>query len=404
MSPPAATSTGQLEHVFARWSVGWHAVFLGLVAVAALAVVAEEGLGSRVTLVTLAILAAIVVLYRVLAWPIMGCEGTVRGTTYVVAAWVGFLAMVAIGSPDQIYFLLFALMPQLWMFLATRWAVAFTFVGVLALTVVQVASNGWKGESFTASLPWAVLQIVVSLLLGLFITGVFNEAERRAGLIDELERTRAELAETEHDRGVLAERQRLSHEIHDTLAQGFTSVLTLAQAIEVALDHGGTDVVRERLHLLERTARENLAEARALVGALAPIDLQSASLSEAVRRVAARFAEQTGLDVDVDISGEPRTLDANAEVVLLRATQEALANVRKHAGANTVRVGLAFLALGTADGAATLAVADDGCGFEPGADDGFGLRGMRARVEQVGGTLEIVSAPGAGTTLHVSVP
>jgi DNA-directed RNA polymerase specialized sigma24 family protein len=127
-------------------------------------------------------------------------------------------------------------------------------------------------------IPFALMQIAVTLLVGLFIAGAFRGAERRAELIDELRRARSELARTEHARGVRAERERLSHEIHDTLAQGFTSILTLVQAIEATLGRDPTKV-RERLALLERTARENLAEARALVGELSPVHLQSAKLT-----------------------------------------------------------------------------------------------------------------------------
>lgn len=85
--------------------------------------------------------------------------------------------------------------------------------------------------------------------------------------------------------------------------------------------------------------------------------------------------------------------------MLLRATQEALANVRKHAGPHAVSVRLAYEA-----GGATLEVADDGSGFEPARVDGFGLRGLRARVEQIGGRVEVASGAGRGTTVRVRVP
>jgi signal transduction histidine kinase len=88
------------------------------------------------------------------------------------------------------------------------------------------------------------------------------------------------------------------------------------------------------------------------------------------------------------------------EVVLLRVCQEALANVRKHAAAGQVSVRLRY-----ADGAVRLSVADDGAGFDPGLiGGGYGLRGMRDRVRQVGGTVEVTSAPGAGTQVCAEVP
>src|SRR5690606_19116211 len=91
-----------------------------------------------------------------------------------------------------------------------------------------------------------------------------------ARLVDELRATQAELARTSHDAGVLAERERVAQEIHDTLAQGFTSVVMLAQAASADLDRGAVDDARERLGLVESTARDNLAEARALAAARAP--------------------------------------------------------------------------------------------------------------------------------------
>jgi signal transduction histidine kinase len=93
---------------------------------------------------------------------------------------------------------------------------------------------------------------------------------------------------------VLAERERLAQEIHDTLAQSFTSILTLSQTTEVVLPAEATDT-RERLTLIERAARDGLTESRALIGALGPVDLLDASLAEAVERVVARFGTETGV-------------------------------------------------------------------------------------------------------------
>ena len=122
-----------------------------------------------------------------------------------------------------------------------------------------------------------------------------EQSSERAHLIAELEASRAEVARLSHEAGVAAERARLAGEIHDTLAQGFTSIITLVQAAE-------SEALRdERLALAVRTARENLAESRALVAALAPSALGSGSLHDAVRRQAARFTEETGVPAPVRI-------------------------------------------------------------------------------------------------------
>lgn len=396
------SSLDDLDAFWQRTTVAWHSIYLGLLGLLALIIGSSGDLSSRDRFVGLLTVATLVVVYLLIGRRLLGTEEhSWQAVVQLLVSWGGLYLLIAMGMYDA-YFLLFGLIPHIWIFLPTRWAVGGTFVLLTGLAAVEVGHDGWNVDKIRDVAPQAGLQIGLSLLMGLFITSVFVQAEKRATLIDELERTRTELAELEHARGVMAERQRLAHEIHDTLAQGFTSILTLAQAIEVALDRD-PGAVRDRLALLEQTARDNLAEARALVSSLAPVGLQDATLPEAIRRIAARFADETGLDVSVQVDGEAPVLPANVEVVLLRAAQEALTNVRKHAGARRVTVALRFRP-GLA-GAATVAVVDDGRGFEPAAaaHDRYGLRGMRTRVEQVGGLLEIVSSPGAGTTVRATV-
>ena len=398
----ARSSLADLDAFWQRTTVAWHSVYLGLLGLLALIIGSSADLSSRDRFTGLVTLGAMVAVYLLIGRRLLGTEE--RGWQAMVqllVSWAGLYILLGMGIFDA-YFLLFGLIPHVWIFLPARWAVGASAAFLLGIAAVEVDREGWTWENVRDVAPQAGLQIGLSLLMGLFISNVFVQAEKRATLIDELEQTRAELAQLEHSRGVLAERERLSHEIHDTLAQGFTSILTLAQAIEVALDRD-PDAVRDRLALLEQTARDNLAEARALVSSLAPVSLQDATLTEAIERIAARFADETGLDVTLQVDGTAPVLPANIEVVLLRTAQEALTNVRKHAGARRVTVALRFRP-GPAC-AATVAVVDDGRGFEPDATtrDRYGLRGMRARVEQVGGLLEIVSTPGAGTTVRATV-
>jgi signal transduction histidine kinase len=217
-------------------------------------------------------------------------------------------------------------------------------------------------------------------------------------LLGKLHAAQAQLALTNHEAGVLAERERLAREIHDTLAQGFTSVVMQAQAATAALDLGDDDAVRERLHVVEETARDNLAEARALVAAFAPVALQDASLPQALGRLGSRFAEETGLAVTVE-ADQVGALSPTVEVVLLRAAQEAFANVRRHARARSVVV-----RLGQAEKEVTLTVSDDGRGFGPDVTDGFGLAGMRERVRSAGGTLAVGPGDDGGTILCARIP
>jgi signal transduction histidine kinase len=222
------------------------------------------------------------------------------------------------------------------------------------------------------------------------------------------------LVEGAQQAAVLEERQRLAREIHDTLAQDSASIVMHLEAAEGALQagpHGETDslaAVQEHLDQARHTARESLAQARRLVWALRPDLLEGASLTTALERVVARWSRDNGVAARANTTGTPYRLPAEVEVTLLRAAQEALANIRKHAQASQVAVTLSYMG-----DLVVLDVQDDGLGFCPEgpvappagqARGGFGLTAMRERVEQLGGTLLIESAPGEGTTLVIEVP
>jgi signal transduction histidine kinase len=153
------------------------------------------------------------------------------------------------------------------------------------------------------------------------------------------------------------------------------------------------------------TARENLVEARRLVAALRPEILEGSSLPEALRRLAVRWSESSGIPATLTVTGEERPIPQEAQVALLRTMQEALQNVRRHAGASAVNVTLSYM-----DDLVALDVQDDGRGFDPesviavGVERGFGLRAMRERVEALGGSLLVESEPGEGCTLAVELP
>lgn len=210
--------------------------------------------------------------------------------------------------------------------------------------------------------------------------------------------------------GVLRERQRMAHEIHDTLAQGFTSIVMNLEAAESVMSREEEPGrVHRHIDQARLTARESLTEARRLVWALRPERLEEATLPEALVGLAERWTEESGIPASVATTGTPRPLPSGAEAALFRVAQEALANVRKHAqGASRVALTLSYMG-----DAVALDARDDGAGFDPAGEagkardrdsGGFGLRGMRERVEGIGGTLSVESAPGEGTTLAVELP
>ena len=197
--------------------------------------------------------------------------------------------------------------------------------------------------------------------------------------------------------GVLDERQRMAREIHDTLAQGLTGIITQLQAAE----HASDDPAGWRRHFeaATRLARESLSEARRSVDALRPEPLEMGRLPAALADVAGRWSALHGVTVQVTTTGTARPVTAETELTLLRTAQEGLANVARHAQATNAWVTLSYMEQEVA-----LDVRDDGKGFEPAQADGFGLVAMRQRVEGLSGTLQVESEPGAGTAISACVP
>ncbi|WP_410655568.1 sensor histidine kinase [Amycolatopsis sp. lyj-112] len=294
-------------------------------------------------------------------------------------------------------FILFLVCPLLYMTMSTKAASIVTTAAVL-LSPASLLLRGGIDEQ-PVLLPMTAILIIFSILAGRYTTQIITESKARAALIEQLEASQAEVSRLSREAGTAAERERMAREIHDTLAQGFTSIVTLTQAIESEMD---TDpkAARRHLELAARTARENLAEARAIVAAEKPSALASGSLEEALRRQAERLDEEAGIATTFEVAGPLPALPMAAEVVLLRGAQEALSNIRKHSHATRVS-----LRLSVEDGHVRLSVIDDGAGFDPAEPTGgFGLAGMRTRAGQVDGIVNLKSEPGAGTTVELEVP
>jgi signal transduction histidine kinase len=396
---PNGPGDGQL-HIVAepRWDVYYAVVF------AAVAAIVEAGpISGTGRIVAGAALAAMAAWYVFVGRPLMFSDesawrgGTPRRATVYLAVLVILFGVVQSQNPDA-WFLAFALSPQAFHVASPRQGMVF----VVLFNAMAGVLEAWRNPSLVGvliALGIVIFTVTFSYAFSRWMIRVIEQSLERATLISQLESTRAELAAANHEAGVLAERHRLAGEIHDTLAQGFTSIVTLLQAAEASLPTGA-NAARRHLDLALATARENLAEARTLVGALSPAPLEQGSLAEAVRRVADATGAESEVQARAEVTGSARRLPMGTEVVLLRVCQEALANVRKHAAAQRVAVRLSY-----ADDVVRLTVADDGAGFDPELiTAGYGLRGMRDRVAQVGGTIQVTSAPGTGTQVCVEVP
>lgn len=254
----------------------------------------------------------------------------------------------------------------------------------------------WAGSPGDAAA--ALIGYLVSVVAGLLLHRVLVDAAARAeALARELSLTQRELAEAHRREGAADERERMAREIHDTLAQGFASIIVLAEAARAGLG-GDPEGTERRLRSIERTARENFSEARVLVGSAPHGGLTPGSVIPTLRRTLERFTQDTGIAVDADLPEEV-DCDQQTRIALLRCTQESLANVRKHADASTVLVVLA-----RQPDSIELEITDDGRGFVVAEARGFGLDGMRKRLTELGGELTVTGSVGDGTRILAGLP
>ncbi|WP_330241408.1 sensor histidine kinase [Streptomyces sp. NBC_00525] len=372
-----------------------HGLLLGLLALTAVKAAGDGGPRTGAVIATAGVLGAVYVTGAAVR--------SVQPGTRAGAGWLAVLgllwAVLLVLSPDALwvafplYFLQLHLLP-------THWSLP----AVAATAGAAIAGFLLHGQAVTPGTfigPLLGAAVAVATVLG--YEALFRESERRRRLIEELVATRAELAEAERTAGTLAERERLAREIHDTLAQGLSSIQLLLRAAERALPDDAPAAAH--VHRAREAAQDNLAEARRFVRALTPPDLENGSLAAALERLTARTAAP-GLTVQFAVSGTPVELPTPYEVALLRTAQSALANTVRHAGARRAEITLSFM-----DTSVSLDVVDDGRGFaqdEPAATSpesgGFGLPAMRSRARSLGGTLSVESAPGQGTAVALTLP
>lgn len=201
------------------------------------------------------------------------------------------------------------------------------------------------------------------------------------------------------------ERKRIARELHDETSQSLTSVVVNLVAVEQQMPAGPEELLN-RLRLTKDIAQRTLDETRRLMFDLRPSVLDDLGLVPALRWFINQRVLPVGLQVELQTSGLEQRLPEELETAIFRILQEAITNVVKHAQAKNLKVRLA-----REPGRIAGLVADDGAGFTPAAstgkgdgDQGLGLFGMQERAALVGGTVQIKSAPGSGTTVEVSVP
>jgi signal transduction histidine kinase len=387
--------------LFERWLVVWHVVYIGgLLAALAFALWNTRGVWGWREAALVAVVATLIVAYaRVLIfekrWPhptwFLALYFSFALALLGLAAWLNPIFVYVIG---MLFGQLFAIMPPV-----------LVVPGVLAvLGVIVFSANGWQ---LPAVMNWAAAlsigaQAALALLLYFYIYHVFRTSQERAGLVNELRAANEQLArahEQQRELILLRERERMARDLHDGLGHSLVALSVQLEAVQ-RLYPVDPDRASAQIDDMKRLTRDSMAELRRTLDALRAPDAADQSLREAIEHLCATLAARAGLKVSWRIDDNLNPPPPVAET-LWRVAQEALANVERHAAATAVT-----LALDARPDALTLTITDDGRGLPPDAETRpghYGLRGMRERVESLGGTLTLLSND-AGTTVTARVP
>lgn len=200
------------------------------------------------------------------------------------------------------------------------------------------------------------------------------------------------------------ERKRVAREIHDGPAQSMANIVMRAEFCLKLLDMS-PEKVRDELISLQNIVRISLMDVRKIIFDLRPMVLDDLGLAPAIKRYISNYKEQYGLQVEFLFFGQQTRLDSSVEVALFRIVQEIVSNIHKHACAKNSVVKIEML-----NNRVNIQVRDDGKGFDlekvmsNKEREGYGLIGMQERVQLLNGDINIVTAPGKGTSISISVP
>ncbi len=408
---PAATPNLAPPSSYERWSdrlTDWCPyVTLAVASVLSLASPKDTADGRLVTVGLIAL---------ALAWVYLGYTRAPQPRkahpARMLVYFVGLLVIGSVLALREYLFFIFLITGFFHALVLRPWPVLIGGVFATSVLVNSVISGLPTNPEWWAI--WVAIVVIQTLAIGgggLLGEKMSEQSEQRRIAVARLETAleenaglHAQLLAQAREAGVLDERQRMAAEIHDTIAQGLTGIVTQLEAADQARDR--PEAWQRHVRNAIGLARESLSEARRSVEGLRPEHLETARLPDALADVARQWSDLNGIPVEVVTTGDVQPLHPEVEVALLRTAQEALANVAKHANAS--RAGLTLSYMGDV---VTLDVRDDGVGFDVGAStvsdepgSGFGLSAMRHRVNRVAGTLAIESEPGAGTAISARVP
>jgi signal transduction histidine kinase len=311
-----------------------------------------------------------------IAYGILSIEAVVLNLVFGMS-WVGVFYFLSVGAGRA--------MPRI-----AIWLIA---ANSIMAGIVSIISG--------ASLANAALQVVQIALIGIGMIGVFQMVRVNR----KLRAAREENARLAVAEAVTKERLRFARDLHDSVTQELFSMTLHARTTLKNLDRAGTavdDPMRQQVQILSDLAQSALAEMRMLIFELRPGALAEEGLIAAVRKLAAAIGAREEIEIDVDAPAHRLPLEYAIEENLYRFVQEALNNVVKHADARRVVV---RVAAEEQDARLVVEVRDDGTGFDPAMTHPghMGLETMAVRARELGGDYAVVSTPGAGTTVRITV-
>jgi signal transduction histidine kinase len=296
--------------------------------------------------------------------------------------------LIALAQASDVFGLLFFILGiQAVLILPSR-------ISIICVVLFYAIESGtailYRGSEAIVNVLFNVAVFVLTFVFAKSLRETEMARDQNQRLLEELRAAQRQV----QDLAVTEERNRLARELHDSVKQQVFATIMQLGAARVLLER---DPNAARVHLLEaeQLAQQSGAELSLLIHELRPVVLGDKGLAAAIQAYAADWSRQSRIEADVRARGAA-ALGPLAEHALVRVAQEALANVARHSQASAVTV-----ALELASDAATLTIADNGCGFELGAiSRGVGLDSMRERLEALGGRLRVESKPGAGTTIE----
>jgi signal transduction histidine kinase len=279
-------------------------------------------------------------------------------------------------------------------------------VALVLVAAFLLNTIGWRAPAKWDAGDWfsKLFSATAWLMLAFLIARTIATSVQRGGLILELQAAKRELElarERELELAALRERERLARDLHDTLGH---ALVTLTVQLEAARRLQAADPARAAALLaeLQQLTRSSMADLRRSLANLRAPGLGDRPLAEALRTLCREARPQVGAAIDCQVAEGTDALPPTVAEALWRVAQEGLTNIEKHAHAQRVEVNLAWHPQ-----AVVLSVADDGAGLPPGAEDKpghYGLRGLRERVEGLGGVFSVAAKPASGTLIEARIP